>query len=658
MTLKKTLSRFIVATFVLVLACNIVFMGNSKALDQGNLIDDQLFDNSSSMSASQIDSFLNGFSYSCISTNSGFAAKQPTGYSPSGGFTYGGFVSAGQVIATSAQVYGINPQVLLATLQKEQSLVSSSSSYCNNGDEHKYAAAVGYGCPDGGTVYNWSGVSLYRRNGVEHTTTGSTCVNSAAKAGFSQQVIRAAWLLKFGQQRSKGNVNWAIVSGSWDNSDDPQSCYGGPMTQGTFQRCPGGPSTYYDGYYTIDSTSIHIESGATAALYWYTPHFHGNENFVEFFTNWFGSLSSCDYPKGSTPTPANIYGNAGTASVPGKWTAGAAQGYAYVTPNYTGGFDVAVMTPSSTGMVWQGIWWNQTNGNIGMSNTILIPAKNSEGLTDIYYATSTNWSKPGFTVGLMHNNGHGFTYAGTQWVTSSLSLAETTFIPGNFTPGGGAQGFAYATRNYSGGFDVAVMSPSGAGLVWQGVKWNQTNGDISRMNTVFIPADTDNDSLTDLYYATSVNWSRPGFTVGLMHNNGADMTWGGPQWTNGNLNLGTTSFLSGNWTGSGNGQGFAYVTACGSRGFDVSVMAPVGGTVQWRGQWWQAKTLPRTSTTFIPADQDGDGFTDLYYATPNGDYGFNVALQHNSAGGTYSWQGTQWAPTSFPLRSTLFLPSK
>jgi hypothetical protein len=276
-------------------SCLLIFLHAKAAFNPNRIIDDSVFSNSSSMSAGQIDTFLNGFPNSCISPNSGFEARVPSGYSPGGGFTYGNFGTAGNVIATSAQVYNINPQVLLVTLQKEQSLVAGAAGYCNDGNEHKYAAAVGYGCPDGGTVYSWTGISLYRRNGVEHTSTGSTCVNSASKAGFAQQVIRAAWLLKFGQQRSLGNVGWAVIVGPWDNSDDPQSCYGGPMTQGLRQVCPSGATTYYDGYRTIDGTAVHMDTGATAALYWYTPHFHGNQNFSDLFSSWFGSLYGSPY---------------------------------------------------------------------------------------------------------------------------------------------------------------------------------------------------------------------------------------------------------------------------------------------------------------------------------------------------------------------------
>jgi hypothetical protein len=133
--------------------------------------------------------------------------------------------------------------------------------------------AVGYGCP-------------------------GRC--NAAQEGFSQQVIRAAWFLKYGQQRSLGNVTWNVQqtnfphSGNvWDNSDDPSYCRRDtPMTQGYRKQCSGDSLTYYDGYTSIDGSSIHLDTGGTAALYWYTPHKSGNSNFVNIFTNWFGSTLS------------------------------------------------------------------------------------------------------------------------------------------------------------------------------------------------------------------------------------------------------------------------------------------------------------------------------------------------------------------------------
>ena len=309
-----------------VLGALVLASGSAAAatFNQNHIIDDYIFNNYTAMSASQIDSFLNSFPSSCISTNNGFSAPDVTGYSPSNGYAYGGNVSAGTVIAHASQAYGINPQVLLSTLQKEQSLVSGGGG-CST---LAYTAAVGYGCPDSVQPYNYSGLDLYSLHGSEVTSVNGTCVNAASKAGFSQQLIHAAWLLEFGQHRSEGQMNWNVQltttkdwsgntwNSSWDNSDDPQSCYSGPMTQGTFQTCPSGPIVSYDGYTTIDGTSVHMDTGSTAALYWYTPHFNGNQNFFNIFTGWFGPtltsgfiwqfVSQNAYTDQTESTPANL----------------------------------------------------------------------------------------------------------------------------------------------------------------------------------------------------------------------------------------------------------------------------------------------------------------------------------------------------------------
>lgn len=258
----------------------------AAAFDANRLMDDNLFDDKNSMNAAQIDSFLNAHG-SCLSTNSGFSAPDPIGYSPSAGFKYGGNVSAGTVIYDSAQAYDLNPKVLIATLQKEQSLITSTSCSTNT-----ISKAVGYACPDGGSSYSYSGVNLYTRNGVTYTSVSGICVNSAAKAGFTQQLIRAAWLLKFSQQRSLGHISWAIIRGNWDNSDDLEVCYKGPVTKGWRQVCPSGSTTYYDGQRIIDGTTVTLTTGASAALYWYTPHFSGNRNFVNIYESWFGSTQA------------------------------------------------------------------------------------------------------------------------------------------------------------------------------------------------------------------------------------------------------------------------------------------------------------------------------------------------------------------------------
>ncbi len=274
----KSLKTFLSLVSVLVLAFMSLAIPTIHAdFNPNRVIDDSVFDNVNSMSINDINSFLNSFPSSCISTNNGFSSPDPTGYSPSSGYTYGGNVSGGQVIYDAAQAYHLNPQVILATLQKESSVVTGTASYhCDY-----INTAMGYGCPD----------------------SGSCPTNPATMSGFSKQVIHATWLFKFGQQRSLGNTGWNVQANNfpqsgdhWDNSDDPPTCYGGPMTEGNLSRGCGQAVTHYDGYTSIDGSTVHMDTGGTAALYWYTPHFSGNQHFVTIFeqTFNFGSTTSAE----------------------------------------------------------------------------------------------------------------------------------------------------------------------------------------------------------------------------------------------------------------------------------------------------------------------------------------------------------------------------
>ena len=271
----------------------------ADTFNSSNLINDVVFDNTNTMNATSIDAFLNKFSGSCISSNNGFLAPDLTGYNPTAGFTYGSNVTAGKVIDHAALAYGVNPEVLVSMLQEQEGVVDGSGPYgCG---ALSLSAAMGYGCPDGGTTHNYSNVDIATIKGTEITSVTGTCVSNVLQVGFSEQVIHAAWLLKFGEQRSQGNMSFDVQlstttdnSGdswvsTWNNSDDPIACYGGPMTQGTYQVCPNGAQVYYDGYTTIDSTSIYMTNGATASLYWYTPHINGNLGWWNIFEQWFGS---------------------------------------------------------------------------------------------------------------------------------------------------------------------------------------------------------------------------------------------------------------------------------------------------------------------------------------------------------------------------------
>lgn len=238
--------RILVFIFLFVCVASFGFSSEVKAaaFDQNNIIDNSIFDNNQTMSANDIQNFLSGFPNSCLKN---YLAPYPTDY-----FTYGSNVSAATVIRRAADLWGINPQVILTTLEKEESLVSGNSGCAG----WQYQSAMGMGCPDSGAC------------------------PSPAYAGFSQQVTKGSWQLMFNRERAEGNMNW-------DN--DGSVNYPGFFTTGTYARYAGGPTTYYDGYATIDGASVYMGNGATASLYTYTPHFHGNQLFNTIFNSWFGT---------------------------------------------------------------------------------------------------------------------------------------------------------------------------------------------------------------------------------------------------------------------------------------------------------------------------------------------------------------------------------
>ena len=146
---------------------------------------------------------------------------------------------ATSIVWETAQVRGISPKVLLVMLQKEQSLVED-----DNPSDSQLDWAMGYAvCDDCSkqdeAIQRWK--------------------------GFGKQVNSAAMQLNEGYLQ--------------DIED-----YG--TTQGVY-----GPGVDVE----IDNTIVTPINAATAALYAYTPHLHGNENFVTIWDRWF----STNYPTGS-----------------------------------------------------------------------------------------------------------------------------------------------------------------------------------------------------------------------------------------------------------------------------------------------------------------------------------------------------------------------
>ncbi len=282
------------APVLVALALVVGWSGQASAYSQTRLMDDQVFDNVGSLNSAQVADFLAGrtgpftklaAASPCLSTYTspnffwdnvkwhyGSDADWNTAWGPAQ-------IPASTVIAQAAAMWGLNPEVIVATLQKEESLVTGTS--C---DSWRYNSAMGYGCPDSGGC-------------------------NPKYVGFNKQVLWGAWQLKFNKERSYGNT-------AWDGDDT--ITYTGYMTQGTRKRCGSCSSNFYDGYASLDGQSVYLENGTTASLYTYTPHL--GQSFPGIFEGWFGSTyggycrDSVTYPDATSNTNLLFVFSTGTQS--------------------------------------------------------------------------------------------------------------------------------------------------------------------------------------------------------------------------------------------------------------------------------------------------------------------------------------------------------
>lgn len=226
----------------------------------GNIISDAVFYNSGTMSEGQIQAFLDSKVRSCAAGNTCLKDYYDTSRAIEanamcGAYQGGGRERASTIIFRVAQACGLNPQVILVMLEKEQSLITHT-----NPSATRYRIAMGQGCPD-------------------------TAACDTRYYGFFNQVMGAAWQLK-----RYGNP---------------------PGTSQYFTWYPVGrvSNVLYNPNAACGSSPVLIENKATAALYYYTPYqpnaaalragyglgdgcsAYGNRNFYQFFNDWFGASS-------------------------------------------------------------------------------------------------------------------------------------------------------------------------------------------------------------------------------------------------------------------------------------------------------------------------------------------------------------------------------
>jgi hypothetical protein len=252
----------LLASFLATISLNVLMAIPASAANYTNyLLDDSVMRNSATMSSGAIQGFLqtkgSGLAYfhdveDCGSTSGAHYSYYATYYS------CGATVSAAQIIADAGRAYGINPQVILATIQKEESLVTTP-----NPTSSQLNSAMGYGCPDS------SGCSGY--------------------SGFFNQIDNGTWQFRTDMDLVSG-LNW------WGMTPSYYACNGATRYYSAGLK-PGNDVVFKDENGTGYAEFI-LPNAATSTLYCYTPHvysttshppYSGSYNFVNAFIQWFGS---------------------------------------------------------------------------------------------------------------------------------------------------------------------------------------------------------------------------------------------------------------------------------------------------------------------------------------------------------------------------------
>lgn len=280
---------------------------NLNEFDAGNIMSDEVFFDSTTMTEADVQQFLRQklpvcrTGYTCLPDWRGDTTTQPAD-PECAVYTGAASESAARVITKVATACGINPRVLIVMLQKEQGLVTDTwpASW-------QWRTAMGYGCPD-------------------------TAACDTQYYGFFNQVYNAAWQMKRYSlyPRSYSYQAFRVNSIGWH----PNAACG--------------------------ASDVYISNQATANLYNYTPYqpnaaaiaagtgtgdscsAYGNRNFFNYFTDWFG-LTTYDVPGGI----GTYWRGSGSAQSPvgsptsrairfeangGGWAQAFTRGYIYLSP--------------------------------------------------------------------------------------------------------------------------------------------------------------------------------------------------------------------------------------------------------------------------------------------------------------------------------------
>jgi|GEM_PF-6856998 len=207
-----------------------------NAYSPGSLIADPIFTAKDSMSVGDIQAFLTAKGSVLATASTALLGQDANGRSAAQIIYDASRANVGRFGGINNFTTNLNPEVILATLQKETSLITTHT------DTSLFNIAMGYACPDsGGCNSNY--------------------------AGFADQVTYGAAQLSLGYIRAQGGTNSYVVGSTYTFND---------------------PSSTLRAYCINTTTSVTIQNASTASLYTYTPHAcDGNVNFWILMNLWF-----------------------------------------------------------------------------------------------------------------------------------------------------------------------------------------------------------------------------------------------------------------------------------------------------------------------------------------------------------------------------------
>lgn len=179
--------------------------------------------------------------------------------------------SAAELIYDAATSAGLNPQVVLVTLQKEQSLITGTFD-AGSSLQRALDRALGFGCPDEGGCND---IFL----GFYFQLFGNFDAGGNRYIGMPASLVRSFYYEVGGARVGRGPLVDAQNNAFGNGNRVRTSRMGETITlENTGSSLNNPPPTQ----------TVTLSNFATTALYRYTPHvYNGNYNFSRFFIAWF-----------------------------------------------------------------------------------------------------------------------------------------------------------------------------------------------------------------------------------------------------------------------------------------------------------------------------------------------------------------------------------